>query len=213
MGLFSGVIKALGLDPNDRAIARYEEKALIIDSFEPQVKDLSDEELAQSASFFKARLENGETLDDMLPEVFARVREVSVRTLGLRHFKEQLMGGMALHEGKIAEMKTGEGKTLVATLAVALNAIAGRGVHVITVNDYLAARDAEWMGPVYRGMGLSVGVISPFMDQEDRFARISPMAPTVSSDLIILGTTWRYKRISRYKKDIFIASWTKLTQY
>lgn len=169
MGLFSGVIKALGLDPNDRAIARYEEKASIIDSFEPQLKDLKDEELAQSASFFKARLENGETLDDMLPEVFARVREVSVRTLGLRHFKEQLMGGMALHEGKIAEMKTGEGKTLVATLAVALNAIAGRGVHVITVNDYLAARDAEWMGPVYRGMGLSVGVISPFMDQEDRF--------------------------------------------
>ncbi|MDY9921620.1 MAG: preprotein translocase subunit SecA [Synergistota bacterium] len=169
MGLFSGVIKALGLDPNDRAIARYEEKASIIDSFEPQLKDLTDEELAQSASFFKERLENGETLDDMLPEVFARVREVSVRTLGLRHFKEQLMGGMALHEGKIAEMKTGEGKTLVATLAVALNAIAGRGVHVITVNDYLAARDAEWMGPVYRGMGLSVGVISPFMDQEDRF--------------------------------------------
>ncbi|PKL04554.1 MAG: preprotein translocase subunit SecA [Synergistetes bacterium HGW-Synergistetes-1] len=167
--MFSGVIKALGLDPNDRAIARYEEKASIIDSFEPQLKDLTDEELAQSASFFKARLENGETLDDMLPEVFARVREVSVRTLGLRHFKEQLMGGMALHEGKIAEMKTGEGKTLVATLAVALNAIAGRGVHVITVNDYLAARDAEWMGPVYRGMGLSVGVISPFMDQEDRF--------------------------------------------
>ncbi len=169
MGLFSGVIKALGLDPNDRAIARYEEKASIIDSFEPQLKDLTDEELAQSALFFKARLENGEMLDDMLPEVFARVREVSVRTLGLRHFKEQLMGGMALHEGKIAEMKTGEGKTLVATLAVALNAIAGRGVHVITVNDYLAARDAEWMGPVYRGMGLSVGVISPFMDQEDRF--------------------------------------------
>ena len=169
MGLFSGVIKALGLDPNDRAIARYEEKALIIDSFEPQIKDLTDEELTQSASFFKARLENGETLDDILPEVFARVREVSVRTLGLRHFKEQLMGGIALHEGKIAEMKTGEGKTLVATLAVALNAIAGQGVHVITVNEYLAARDANWMEPVYSGMGLSVGVISPFMDQEDRF--------------------------------------------
>ena len=168
MGLFSGVIKALGLDPNDRAIARYEEKASIIDSFEPQMKELSDEELERSASFFKSRLEDGETLDDMLPEVFARVREVSIRTLGLRHFKEQLMGGMALHEGKIAEMKTGEGKTLVATLAVALNAIAGKGVHVITVNDYLSARDAEWMGPVYRGMGLSVGVISPFMDQEER---------------------------------------------
>ena len=170
MGLFSGVMKALGLDPNDRAIARYEEKALIIDSFEPQVKDLTNEELAQSASFFKARLENGETLDDILPEVFARVREVSVRALGLRHFKEQLMGGIALHEGKIAEMKTGEGKTLVATLAVALNAIAGQGVHVITVNEYLAARDADWMEPVYSGMGLSVGVISPFMDQEDRFS-------------------------------------------
>ncbi len=169
MGLFSGVIKALGLDPNDRAIARYEEKATIIDSFEPQVKELTDEELSQSSSFFRSRLDNGETLDDLLPEVFARVREVSVRTLGLRHFKEQLMGGMALHEGKIAEMKTGEGKTLVATLAVALNAMTGEGVHVITVNDYLAARDAEWMGPVYRGMGLSVGVISPFMDQEDRF--------------------------------------------
>lgn len=170
MGLFSGVIKALGLDPNDRAIARYEEKALIIDSFEPLVKELTDEELARSASFFKARIERGERLDEMLPEVFARVREVSVRTLGLRHFKEQLIGGMVLHEGKIAEMKTGEGKTLVATLAVALNAIAGQGVHVITVNEYLAARDAEWMGPVYRGMGLSVGVISPFMEQEDRFS-------------------------------------------
>ena len=169
MGLFSGVIKALGLDPNDRAIARYEEKASIIDSFEPQMKKLTDEELAMSASLFRARLEKGEPLDDILPEVFARVREVSSRTLGLRHFKEQLMGGIALHEGKIAEMKTGEGKTLVATLAVALNAIAGRGVHVVTVNDYLAARDAEWMGPVYRGMGLSVGVISPFMDQKDRF--------------------------------------------
>ncbi|MCE5201059.1 MAG: preprotein translocase subunit SecA [Synergistaceae bacterium] len=169
MGLFSGVIKALGLDPNDRAIARYEEKAAIIDSFEPEVQKLSNEELAGSMAFFKERLDNGESIDDILPEVFARVREVSLRTLGLRHFKEQLIGGIALHEGKIAEMKTGEGKTLVATLAVALNAIAGKGVHLITVNDYLASRDAEWMGPVYQGMGLSVGVITPFMSQEDRF--------------------------------------------
>lgn len=169
MGLFSGLIKAFGLDPNDRAIARYEERALVVDSYEPQMKLLTDEELAGSAAHFKARLDNGETLDDLLPEVFARVREVSVRTIGLRHFKEQLMGAMALHEGKIAEMKTGEGKTLVATLAVALNAIAAGGVHVITVNDYLAARDAEWMTPIYNGMGLSVGVISPFMDQEERF--------------------------------------------
>lgn len=169
MGFFDGVIKALGFDPNDRAISRYEEKTVIIDSFEEGLKGLSDEELAQSAVVFKERLENGESLDDILPEVFARVREVSVRTLGLRHFKEQLMGAMALHEGKISEMKTGEGKTLVATLAVALNAMSGKGVHVVTVNDYLAKRDAEWMSPVYNGMGLSVGVISPFMSQEERF--------------------------------------------
>ena len=168
MGVFSGVIKALGLDPNDRAIAKYEEKTTVIDSYEESLKKLTDEELAQSATLFRGRLENGETLDDILPEVFARVREVSVRTLGLRHFKEQLIGAMALHDGKIAEMKTGEGKTLVATLAVALNAIAGKGVHVVTVNDYLAKRDSEWMSPVYNGMGLTVGVITPFMSQEDR---------------------------------------------
>ena len=168
MGFFNGVIKALGFDPNDRAIAKYEEKAAIIDSFEESVKKLTDEELAESSVVFKERLDKGETLDDIMPEVFARVREVSTRRMGLRHFKEQLIGGMALHDGKISEMKTGEGKTLVATLAVALNAIAGKGVHVITVNDYLAKRDAEWMSPVYNGMGLSVGVISPFMSQEDR---------------------------------------------
>lgn len=170
MGILSGVVKALGFDPNDRALAKYEERVKIIDSYEAEVQELSDEELARTKEIFQRRLENGETLDDILPEVFARVREVSVRTLGLRHFKEQLMGGMALHEGKIAEMKTGEGKTLVATLAVALNAITGEGVHVITVNDYLARRDAEWMAPVYNGLGLTVGVISPFMEQDDRFA-------------------------------------------
>ena len=170
VGFINKVAKALGLDPNDRAIARYEEKAAVVDSFEPQAQKLSDEELAGSVNYFRERLSKGETLDDMMPEVFARVREVSVRTLGLRHFKDQLMGAMALHEGKIAEMKTGEGKTLVATLAVALNAIAGSGVHVVTVNDYLAKRDAEWMSPVYNGMGLTVGVINPFMTPEERFA-------------------------------------------
>lgn len=170
MGLFSSVIKALGFDPNDRAIARYEEKAKIIDSFETEAQKLSDGELAATKELFAARLLAGETLDDLLPEVFARVREVSSRALGMRHFTEQMMGGIALHEGCIAEMKTGEGKTLVATLAVALNAIAGEGVHVITVNDYLARRDAEWMNPVYSGLGLTVGVISPFMEQEDRAA-------------------------------------------
>ncbi|MDR1020820.1 MAG: preprotein translocase subunit SecA [Synergistaceae bacterium] len=134
----------------------------------PEVQKLSDEELAGSAAFYRDRVEGGETLDDILPEVFARVREVSQRTLGMSHFDEQLIGGMALHEHKIAEMKTGEGKTLVATLAVVLNAMDGKGAHVITVNDYLARRDADWMSPIYNGMGLSVGVIAPFMDQEDR---------------------------------------------
>ena len=170
MGFLSGVIKAMGFDPNDRAVAAYAKKAEIIDSYEADLEKLSSEELAQSASFFKERLDKGETLDDILPEVFARVREVSKRTLGLRHFKEQMIGGMALNDGNIAEMKTGEGKTLVATLAVVLNAMERKGAHVVTVNDYLAARDASWMGPVYKGMGLTVGVISPFMPEEARKA-------------------------------------------
>lgn len=170
MGIFSGIIKTLGFDPNDRAIAKYEKIVEAIDSYEESVKNLTDQELSQSVSIFRDRLEAGETLDDILPEVFARVREVSVRTLGLRHFKEQLIGGMVLNDGSIAEMKTGEGKTLVATLAVALNAIAGNGVHVVTVNDYLAKRDAEWMTPVYNGMGLTIGILSPFMTQEERHA-------------------------------------------
>ena len=168
--MLKGVLRALGLDPNERALSRYRRVAEAVGDLESSVSALSDQELAATAEVFRGRLEAGEALDDLLPETFARVREVSVRTLGLRHFDAQLVGGMALHEGKIAEMKTGEGKTLVATLAVALNALEGQGVHVVTVNDYLAKRDAEWMGPVYRGLGLSVGVIDPFMESEARFA-------------------------------------------
>jgi preprotein translocase subunit SecA len=137
---------------------------------EPQVSAMTDEELRMSSAHFRERLSEGEAISDILPEVFARVREVSIRTLGLRHFDEQLIGGMALNDRKIAEMKTGEGKTLVSTLAAVLNAVGGDGVHIVTVNDYLARRDAEWMGPIYEGMGLSVGVISPFMSQEDRIS-------------------------------------------
>ncbi len=166
--MLKGVLKALGLDPNERLVDRYRSTASDIEVLEKTVREMSDETLEGSAKFFAARLSDGESLDDILPEVFARVREVSCRRLGMRHFDEQMIGGMALHERKIAEMKTGEGKTLVATLAVVLNAIEGKGVHVITVNDYLAHRDAEWMSPVYNGMGLTVGVISPFMDPEAR---------------------------------------------
>ena len=162
--------KALGLDPNERALKRYTSVVEQINALEPALLSLSDEELREKGASFKKRLTEGETRDDMLPEVFAVVREVSRRTIGLRHFDVQLMGGMALHEGKITEMKTGEGKTLVATLAVVLNALSGEGVHLVTVNDYLARRDAEWMGPIYTFLGLSVGVIYAYMDPEERLA-------------------------------------------
>ena len=141
---------------------------------------------------FRERLANGETLDDLLPEAFATVREAAKRVLGLRHFDVQMIGGMVLHEGKIAEMKTGEGKTLVATLPVYLNALAGKGVHVVTVNDYLASRDAEWMGRIYRFLGLTVGVIVHGLTTRSA-ARptppTSPTAPTTNSASTTCATT------------------------
>ena len=129
---------------------------------------LSDEELKNKTTEFKAQLKEGKTLDDILPEAFAVVREASKRVLGMRHFDVQLIGGIILHQGRIAEMKTGEGKTLVATLPAYLNALTGEGVHVITVNDYLAKRDSEWMGKVYRFLGLSVGLIINGMNPKEK---------------------------------------------
>ncbi|HDQ93121.1 MAG TPA: preprotein translocase subunit SecA [Synergistetes bacterium] len=166
--MLEGLKKKLGLDQNERALKRYASTVSRINGLELSMTDLSDGELSALGNTFRERCAAGETLDDMLPEVFAVVREVSRRTMGMRHFDVQLMGGIALHDGKIAEMKTGEGKTLVATLAVVLNAFSGKGVHLVTVNDYLAKRDAEWMGPIYRFLGLSVGVIYAFMDQAER---------------------------------------------
>lgn len=139
-----------------------------IDSLEPEIKALSDEALRGKTEGFKERLSKGETLDDILPEAFAVVREASVRTLGMRHFREQLIGGIVLHQGRISEMKTGEGKTLVATLPAYLNALSGNGVHIVTVNDYLAKRDREWMGQIYEFLGLSVGVILHNLTPEER---------------------------------------------
>jgi preprotein translocase subunit SecA len=139
-----------------------------INSFEPEMQKLSDEELRAKTAEFKKLLAEGKTLDDILPAAFAAVREASVRTTGLRHFDVQLIGGIVLHQGKIAEMRTGEGKTLVATLPVYLNALTGKGVHVVTVNDYLAKRDSEWMGPIYRELGLTVGVIQHWMEPPER---------------------------------------------
>ncbi len=139
-----------------------------INGLEPEFEKKSDSDLLAMTAAFKERLRNGETLNDLLPEAFAAVREAAKRTLGQRHFDVQLIGGMVLHEGKIAEMKTGEGKTLVATLPVYLNALEGKGVHVVTVNDYLAKRDSEWMGQIYNFLGLSVGVIVHGLTDEER---------------------------------------------
>ena len=144
---------------NARAIKRIQPTIDAINAFDESVKKLTDAELAGQTAKFKEQLDQGATLDDVLPEAFATVREAGQRVLGMRHYDVQLIGGIVLHEGKIAEMKTGEGKTLVATLPVYLNALAGKGVHVITVNDYLASRDSEWMGQIYRFLGMSVGVI------------------------------------------------------
>ena len=139
-----------------------------INSFEPEMQKLSNEELKNQTKKFKEMMANGKTLEDILPEAFATIREVSVRVMGLRHYDVQMMGGIALHWGNIAEMKTGEGKTLTSTLAVYLNSLAGRGVHIVTVNDYLARRDALWMKPIYDFLGITVGIIQHDMDHEER---------------------------------------------
>ncbi|WP_392537103.1 preprotein translocase subunit SecA [Legionella sp. 227] len=161
--MLNTLIKKMFGSRNERTLRRMEKAVMAINAFEPQMQALTDAELAAKTQHFKARFAEGESLDEMLAEAFATVREVSVRTLGLRHFDVQLIGGMVLHEGNIAEMRTGEGKTLVATLPAYLNAITGRGVHVVTVNDYLAKRDSQWMKPIFEFLGLTVGVIFPDM--------------------------------------------------
>jgi preprotein translocase subunit SecA len=155
---------------NERVLSRIRATVDRINSLEPSLMGLPDDRLAARAAEFRQRLEKGESLEDLLPEVFATVREVGRRVLAMRHFDVQLVGGVVLHEGKIAEMRTGEGKTLAATLPIVLNALTGRGVHLVTVNDYLAKRDAEWMGMIYRFLGLSVGVIVHGMDDQERQA-------------------------------------------
>ncbi len=155
---------------NDRKLSPLRSKVSRINALEPKMQALSDAELRAKTAEFRARLKEGATLDSLLTEAFAVVREASVRALGMRHFDVQLMGGMVLHSGAIAEMRTGEGKTLVATLAAYLNALAGRGVHVITVNDYLARRDADWMGKIYTFLGMTYGVIVHGIDDAGRKA-------------------------------------------
>lgn len=162
-----GFLKNL-LDDNVKEIKRQSKRVTVINALEPEMQKLSDGELQHKTIEFKERLADGATLEDLLPEAYAVVREASWRVLGLRHFDVQLIGGMVLHEGNISEMKTGEGKTLVATLPAYLNALTGKGVHVVTVNDYLASRDSEWMGQLYRFLGLSVGLVVHGLEFEER---------------------------------------------
>jgi len=158
---------------NERELKKIQPVVEKINALEPRIQAMSDDELKAQTKLFKDRLNNGESLDDLLPEAFATVREASVRSLEMRHFDVQLIGGMVLHQGKIAEMKTGEGKTLAATLPAYLNALSGKGVHIITVNDYLARRDTEWMGHIYNFLGLSVGCILHGLDDNERKAAYS----------------------------------------
>jgi preprotein translocase subunit SecA len=155
---------------NERTVRGYRSLAVQAGRFEATLEALPDEALAAKTVEFRERLQGGETLDQLLPEAFAAVREAARRTLKMRHFDVQLIGGMTLHQGRIAEMRTGEGKTLMSTLAAYLNALPGEGVHVVTVNEYLAARDAEWMGPVYAFLGLTVGVIRNAQNSEEKRA-------------------------------------------
>jgi preprotein translocase subunit SecA len=207
-------------DSNERDIRRYRKVVEKINALEDSIAQLSNEQLRAKTDEFRDRMAKGETLDDLLPEAFAVVREASKRTLKMRHFDVQLIGGMVLHDGRIAEMKTGEGKTLVATLPIYLNALEGKGVHLVTANDYLARRDAVWMGPIYHFLGMSVGVIqgqSPetgeiggsyiytpgYQAPDPRYMylkechrrehiwRTSPTARTTNSVSTICAITWR----------------------
>ena len=180
-----------------------------IESMRDDMVALSDEELRAKTDEYKKRLAEGETLDDLLPEAYATVREAARRVLGMEHFRVQLIGGVILHQGRIAEMKTGEGKTLVSTLPAYLNALEGQGVHIVTVNDYLAKRDAEWMGKVHEFLGLTVGVV--LNDIHAKSARrltiaTSHILPITNWDLIICVTTWLCSRNSSYSVDCIMPS-------
>lgn len=195
-----GWLKKLIGDSNEKEIKRLSKTVDEIEALEPAMQALSDGELRAKTDEFKRRLAEGETLEDLLVEAFAVVREASVRVLGMRHFRVQLLGGIVLHQGRIAEMKTGEGKTLVATLPAYLNALDGRGVHIITVNDYLATRDSEWMGKIYKFLGLSVGLIVNDMKSSKR--RESYAADIVYGTNNEFGFDYLRDNMVIYKEDM-----------
>ena len=182
--MFDAIFRRVFGSANDRYVKSLSKTVALINSLEPDVQKRTDEALSQRTGWLKGRLTAGETLDDILPDAFATVREAAKRTRGERPFDVQLLGGIVLHRGMIAEMKTGEGKTLTSTLPIYLNALAGKGVHVVTVNDYLARRDAEWMGRVYNMLGLSVGCIVPGLtDYERRDAYAADITYGTNSEL------------------------------
>jgi preprotein translocase subunit SecA len=168
--MFNAILTKIVGSKNERDLKRMGPVVQQINELESGMARLSDTQLAELTPKFRERLAGGEALDDILPDAFAAAREVAKRTLNMRHFDVQLIGGIVLHQGRIAEMKTGEGKTLVATLPAYLNALQGKGVHIVTVNDYLAGRDAEWMGKIYRGLGLTVGCVQHPLSDEERKA-------------------------------------------
>jgi preprotein translocase subunit SecA len=166
--MISNIVKKVFGSRNDRLVKAKQKIVKSVNAIEESTKALDDTALKAKTEEFRARLEQGETLDSLLPEAFAVVREAGIRSLGMRHFDVQLIGGMVLNDGRIAEMKTGEGKTLVATLSAYLNALPGKGVHMVTVNDYLAERDSEWMGKLFEFLGMTTGVIVNIMSPEQR---------------------------------------------
>ena len=216
------MIKRILGDPQAKTLKRLRKRVKSINDIEPAMEKLTDSQLKAKTEEFKKRLneDKKETLDTLLPEAFAAVREAAKRILGQRHYDVQLIGGMSLHEGMVAEMKTGEGKTLVATLPVYLNALSGKGVHVVTVNDYLAQRDAGWMSEIYSFLGLSVGVIIPdqsflfdpeYQNENHDDPRLAHLRPctrqeayaaditygqTTNTALITCETTWSAKKIN-----------------
>ena len=168
--MFNNLLKKVFGSRNDRIVKQYYKAVEAINELEPAFEALSDDELRAKTDEFKQRIADGETLDAIMPEAFAVVREASKRVLEMRHFDVQLIGGMVLHEGKISEMRTGEGKTLMSTLPSYLNALEGKGVHLVTVNDYLAKRDAAWMGEIYQFLNISVGVVYSQMPHAEKQA-------------------------------------------
>ncbi|MCE9639037.1 MAG: preprotein translocase subunit SecA, partial [Betaproteobacteria bacterium] len=179
--MITGLLKKIFGSRNDRLLRQYMHAVRATNTLEPEIAKLSDDALKAKTAEFKQRHAGGESLDALLPEAFAVVREAGKRVLNMRHFDVQLIGGIVLHHGKIGEMRTGEGKTLVATLPAYLNALSGKGVHVVTVNDYLAKRDSEWMGRIYGFLGLTVGVILSNMDHADKQGAYAADTPLIIS--------------------------------